>query len=84
MTESSTQLRLAPQLDAELKAAFEEYDTVEINMEKLVYISSAGLRVMHSTHKRVRASKTMLISHATGTVLDIFESTGFSAFLNLI
>ena len=23
----------APQLDAELKAAFEEYDTVEINME---------------------------------------------------
>ena len=74
----------APQLDAELKAAFEEYDTVEINMEKLVYISSAGLRVMHSTHKRVRASKTMLISHATGTVLDIFESTGFSAFLNLM
>lgn len=73
----------APQLDAELKAAFEEYDTVEINMKKLVYISSAGLRVMHSTHKRVRASKTMLISHATGTVLDIFESTGFSAFLNL-
>lgn len=74
----------APQLDAELKTAFEEYDTVEVNMDSLVYISSAGLRVLHSTHKRVKGSKTLLISGATGTVLDIFESTGFSSFLNLI
>ncbi len=74
----------APQLDAELKAAFEEHDTIEVNMEKLAYISSAGLRVLHSTHKRVKGSKTLLISNATGTVLDIFESTGFSSFLNLI
>ncbi|MBU5462017.1 STAS domain-containing protein [Lachnoclostridium sp. MSJ-17] len=74
----------APQLDAELKSAFEEYDTVEINLEKLAYISSAGLRVLHSNHKRVKGKKTMLISHANGTVLDIFESTSFSSFLNLI
>ena len=74
----------SPQLDAALKEAFEGCDSVEVNLENLEYISSAGLRVLHSTHKRVRASKTMLISHATGTVLDIFESTGFSAFLNLI
>ena len=74
----------SPQLDAELKAAFEEYDTVEVNMENLAYISSAGLRVLHSTHKRVKGSKTLLISHASGTVLDVFESTGFSAFLNLV
>ena len=74
----------SPQLDAELKAAFEEYETVEVNMENLAYISSAGLRVLHSTHKRVKGSKTLLISHASGTVLDVFESTGFSAFLNLV
>ena len=74
----------SPQLDAELKAAFGEYETVEVNMENLAYISSAGLRVLHSTHKRVKGSKTLLISHASGTVLDVFESTGFSAFLNLV
>ena len=34
--------------------------------------------------KRVKGSKTLLISHASGTVLDVFESTGFSAFLNLV
>lgn len=84
MLEGKLDTVTAPQLDAELKAAFEEYDPVEVNMENLAYISSAGLRVLHSTHKRVKGSKTLLISHATGTVLDIFESTGFSSFLNLI
>ena len=74
----------SPQLDAELKSAFEESDTVEVNMENLAYISSAALRVLHSTHKRVKGSGKLLISHANGTVLDVFESTGFSSFLNFI
>ena len=74
----------APQLDAELKTAFEEYDTVEIDLENLAYISSAGLRVLHTNHKHVKGKKTMLISHVNGTVLDIFESTSFSSFLNII
>lgn len=74
----------SPQFDAELKSAFEEFDTVEVNLENLAYISSAGLRVLHSNHKRTKGSKTLLISHASGTVLDIFESTGFSDFLNLV
>ncbi|MBQ1453526.1 MAG: STAS domain-containing protein, partial [Ruminococcus sp.] len=38
----------SPQLDAELKSAVEESDTVEVNMENLAYMSSAGLRVLHS------------------------------------
>ena len=42
----------SPQLDAELKSAFEETDTVEVNMENLAYISSAGLRVLHSGASR--------------------------------
>ena len=74
----------APQLEAAVKENLADAASLTFDFEKLEYVSSAGLRVMHSTHKRVRASKTMLISHATGTVLDIFESTGFSAFLNLI
>lgn len=74
----------APQLETALKEGFESTDTIEVNMEQLAYISSAGLRVLHATHKRVKGSKTLLISHASGTVLDVFESTGFSSFLNLV
>ena len=75
----------APQLDAELRAAFEDRSVVEVDMEKLAYISSAGLRVLHSTHKRLKSTgKRLLISHASGMVLDVFESTGFASFLELI
>ena len=74
----------APQLDAALKEAFEECDQVEVNLENRAYVSSAGLRVLHSTHKRVKGKGTLVISHANGTVLDVFESTGFSSYLNIV
>jgi anti-sigma B factor antagonist len=74
----------APQLDAELKSAFEECGTVEVNLKDLSYISSAGLRVLHSTHKRIKGTGKLIISNANGTVLDVFESTGFSKFLNIV
>lgn len=74
----------APLLDAALKEAFDACDYVEVNLEKLAYISSAGLRVLHSTHKRVKGKGKLEISHANGTVLDVFESTGFSGYMNII
>lgn len=74
----------APQLDAALKEAFEECDYVEVNLENLAYVSSAGLRVLHAAHKRVKGKGRLEISHANGTVLDVFESTGFSSYLNIV
>ena len=64
----------SPQLDAELKSAFEESDTVEVNMENLAYISSAGLRVLHSTHKRVKGSGKLLISCGKKRFKNFFSS----------
>ena len=74
----------APQLDAALKEAFEECDNVEVNLEKLAYVSSAGLRVLLAAHKRVNGKGKLDISHVNGTVLDVFEATGFSVLLNII
>ena len=74
----------APQLDAALMEAFEECDNVEVNLEKLAYVSSAGLRVLIAVHKRVNGKGRLEISHVTGTVLDVFEATGFSGLLNII
>ena len=71
----------APQLDAELKAAFEEYDTVEINMEKLVYISSAGLRVLLSAQKKAKGS--MKLTNVCELVMEVFEITGFVDILEI-
>ena len=74
----------APQLDAALEEAFEECDNVEVNLEKLAYVSSAGLRVLIATHKRVMDKGRLEISHANGTVLDVLEATRFTTLLNMI
>lgn len=74
----------SPQLEAALGEAFGEHDTVEVDLENLAYISSAGLRVLHAAHTRTKGSGRLIISHANGTVRDVLETTGFSSFLNLI
>ena len=74
----------ASQLDAALKEAFEECDNVEVSLEKLAYVSSAGLRVLVAAHKRVKDKGRFEISHVNGTVLDVFEATGFSILLNIV
>ena len=57
---------------------------MEVNLEKLVYVSSAGLRVLNIAHKRGMEKGRFEISHAKGTVLNVFEATGFSSVLNII
>ena len=63
----------APQLEATLKEALPGVEALTFDLEKLDYISSAGLRVLLS------AQKTM---NRQGT-LEIFEVTGFSDILTI-
>ena len=62
----------------------EECGNVEVNLEKLAYVSSAGLRVLVAAHKRVKDKGRLEISHVCGTVLDVLEATGLSRVLNII
>ena len=74
----------APQLDAALKTAFEESDTVEINLENLAYVSSAGLRLLLAFHKTmIQQGGRMVIRHVNDIVGDVLEVTGFIDFLNV-
>ena len=52
-------------------------------MEKLDYISSAGLRVLLSAQKVMVKKGGMKVIHANETVMEIFEITGFSDILNI-
>ena len=49
--------------------------SVEINCEKLTYISSAGLRVLLATHKKMSGALTL--TNVCELVMEVFEITGF-------
>ena len=73
----------APQLEDELKAALPGVTSLELDMEKLEYISSAGLRVLLSAQKIMNTQGEMKLFHVNDVVMEIFEVTGFSDILTI-
>ncbi len=71
----------APQLEEVLKDSIEGIVSLTLDLEKLEYISSAGLRVLLSTQKTMSKQGDMKIAHAGGAIREVFEVTGFSDIL---
>ena len=71
----------APQLEEELKTSLEGVTDLVIDLSKLEYISSAGLRVLLSAFKIMCNKGKMRITNANELVKEVFEVTGFSDFL---
>ncbi len=72
----------APELEASL-GQYEENNIV-LDFENLEYISSAGLRVLLSTLKKIKkAQGSMKILNPNESVLEVFEITGFKKIFNL-
>ena len=58
--------------------------TVVFNCEKMEYISSAGLRVVLSTHKLCSASGgRFIVRNLTTEVKSVFDMTGFSKIMTI-
>ena len=53
------------------------------DMSKLEYISSAGLRVLLSSHKIMNKQGKMIVRGANDAIMEIFEVTGFADLLNI-
>ena len=73
----------APMLESELKGSLEGVQGLVFNMEKLQYISSAGLRVLLSTQKTMNQQGEMKIVNVNEIVMEILDVTGFSGILTI-
>ena len=73
----------APELETELKASLDGVAELVFDMDKLDYISSAGLRVLLSAQKVMTKQGSMKLIHVNDTVMEIFEVTGFSDILTI-
>lgn len=73
----------APEFEKLLKGSLDGVSELTLDMEKLEYISSAGLRVLLSAQKRMNRQGEMLLIHVGPAIMDIFEVTGFSEILTI-
>lgn len=72
----------APQLEAEIKD-LEGIEELVIDLEKLVYISSAGLRVLLAAQKIMAKQGSMLVKNVCADIMEVFDITGFADILTI-
>ena len=73
----------APELSEVLDNSLSDFDSLVLDLAKLEYVSSAGLRVILSAHKKMSTKEGMTVINAGEAVLEIFDITGFSDILNI-
>ena len=73
----------APELESVCKDSLDGITDLIFDLEKLEYISSAGLRVFLSVQKTMNAQGSMKLIHVSENVMEVFEVTGFSDILTV-
>ena len=69
--------KTSPQLTEALKEDLGGVEELTLDLSDLIYISSAGLRVILSTQKRMNKQGSMKVTNVQEIVMEVFESTGF-------
>ena len=60
------------------------FEKVTLNMEKLEYVSSAGLRIIKMLYVTMnKKGGSMEITKVAPGVMEVFEMTGFAGFLKI-
>ena len=73
----------APALDKAISSDIEGAKKLVIDFKSLEYISSAGLRVLLATQKKMQKVGTMKLVNVCKEVMEVFEMTGFSDILTI-
>ncbi len=73
----------SPQLEAELRTSVNDVTELVFDLDKLDYISSAGLRVLLAAQKVMNKQGEMKIKNVKPEIMEIFDVTGFVDILNI-
>ncbi len=73
----------APALEEELAEVMEEAEELVFDLEGLEYMSSAGLRILLATQKKMAQKGGMKVVNVNDVIKEIFDITGFSDILTI-
>ena len=75
----------APQLQEVLIPAFDDAPEVILDFTPLVYVSSAGLRVLLMGQKTAKAKGGLMkVTGVSQEIMEVLEMTGFSSMLTIV
>ncbi len=74
----------SPQMQQSILQAFQKSQTLILNMEKVEYVSSAGLRALLIGQKTANSKGgSMKLVHVCDAVMKVFQMTGFAGMLTI-
>ena len=73
----------APALEKEINEKIQDIETLILDFSGLEYVSSAGLRVLLSTQKKMQKRDAMKVINVGAEIMDVFEMTGFADILTI-
>ena len=74
----------SPDFENEINDELGKFDSLIIDLSNLEYISSAGLRVLIATQKKLKPENIpMTIINANDTIKEIFRMSGFDKILKI-
>lgn len=71
----------APVLDQLIQQELTGITALTLDLQELVYISSAGLRVLLGAQKKMQAIGSMKLKNVCEEVMEVLEMTGFADIL---
>ena len=74
-----------PEAEEVFQQMMERFQTLTLNMEKLEYVSSAGLRALKRLHVGMAKKGGVLeLKQVNRMVMEVFEMTGFAGLLKFV
>lgn len=71
----------APELDKTINEDIGDTKNLVLDVKGMEYISSAGLRVLLATQKKMHKLGSMKVTNVCEEVMEVFEVTGFTDIL---
>lgn len=75
--------KTAPEIKETLDNELNGIEELTFDLSDLIYISSAGLRVILSAQKTMNKQGSMKVTNVQDIVMEVFESTGFVDILTI-
>ena len=82
--EGRMDITTAPDLEQVVKGNLDDVTELVMDLAKLTYISSAGLRVLLLAQKKMDKQGSMKVIHVNEAVMEVFVAMGFADILTIV